>query len=183
LRAAAIGGRLSLDAGSITSVRLAEEAGQPGEHQGAVHLAGATVGGDLLARGAMLTAFAGPALRADHLTVHGDAFGCQRRNEGFRATGTGDDGAVVLAAAAIGGQLSLSGAVITNDSGPALVADAAAVQGGGRLDEGFTATGGGGRRAVVSLAGACVRGRLSCAGRAAGGRRGPPGDRGPRPHR
>jgi hypothetical protein len=172
LRAAAIGGRLSLDAGTITSARLADEAGQPGEHQGAVHLTGTTVGGDLLARGAMLTAFAGPALRADHLTVHGDAFGCQRRNEGLRATGTGRDGAVVLTAAAVGGQLSLCGAVITNDSGPALVADAATVQGSGCLDEGFTATGGGGRQAVVSLAEAHIGGRLSCTGRAAGGRPG-----------
>jgi hypothetical protein len=48
------------------------------------------------------------------------------------------------------------------------------VQGGGRLDEGFTATGGGGGRAVVSLAGARVGGRLSCTGRAAGGRPGTP---------
>ena len=136
LRAAAIGGRLSLDAGTVTSGRLPEEAGPPGELPGAVHLTGATVGGDLLARGATLTAFAGPALRADHLTVNGDAFGCQRRNEGFRATGTGSDGAVVLAAATVGGQLSLSGAVITNDSGPALVADTAMVQGGGRLGRG-----------------------------------------------
>jgi hypothetical protein len=174
LRAAAIGGRLSLDAGTVTSTRLAEEVGQPGEHQGAVHLAGATVGGDLLTRGAMLTAFAGPALRAGRLTVHGDAFGCQRRNEGLRATGTGRDGAVVLTAATVGGQLSLCGAVITNDSGPALVADAATVRGGGCLDEGFTATGGGGRRAVVSLAGTSVGGRLSCTGRAAGGRPGAP---------
>jgi hypothetical protein len=174
LRAAAIGGRLSLDAGTVTSTRLAEEAGQPGEHQGAVHLAGATVGGDLLTRGAMLTAFAGPALRAGRLTVHGDAFGCQRRNEGLRATGTGRDGAVVLTAATVGGQLSLCGAVITNDSGPALVADAATVRGGGCLDEGFTATGGGGGRAVVSLAGARVGGRLCCTGRAAGGRPGTP---------
>lgn len=174
LRAAAIGGRLSLDAGTITSARLAEEAGQPAGHQGAVHLAGATVGGDLLARGAMLTAFAGPALRADHLTVHGDAFGCQRRNEGLRATGTGRDGAVVLTAATVGGQLSLCGAVITNDSGPALVADAATVQGSGCLDEGFTATGGGARRAIVSLAEAYVGGQLSCTGRAAAGRAGAP---------
>jgi hypothetical protein len=118
----------------------------------------------------MLTAFAGPALRADHLTVHGDAFGCQGRNEGFRATGTGSEGTVVLVAAAVGGQLSLSGAVMTNGSGPALVADAASVRGGVRLDEGFTATGSGSQRAVVSLAGTHVGGQLSCTGRAAGGR-------------
>ena len=168
LRAAVIGGRLSLDASTVTSGRPAEESGPPGEYQGAVQLAGATVGGDLLARGATLTAFAGPALRADHLTVHGDAFGCQHRTEGLRATGTGDDGAVILVAAAVGGQLSLSGAVMTNGSGPALVADAAAVRDGVRLDEGFTATGGGGRP-VVSLARARVGGQLSCTGRAASG--------------
>ncbi len=172
LRAAVIGGRLSLDAGTVTSSRAADEAGPPGEGQGAVHLAGATVGGDLLARGAMLTAFAGPALRADHLIVHGDAFGCQRRHEGLRATGTGDGGAVILAAATVGGQLSLNGAVMTNGSGPALVADAAAVRDGVHLDEGFTATGGGGRRAVVSLAGIRVGGQLSCTGRAGAGRPG-----------
>jgi hypothetical protein len=170
LRAASIGGLLSLDAGTITSGRPGEAAGQPGGYQGAVHLAGATVGGDLLARGAMLTAFAGPALRADHLTVHGDAFGCQGRNEGFRATGTGSEGAVVLVAATVGGQLALSGAVMTNSSGPALVADAASVRGAVRLDEGFTATGSGSQQAVVSLAGTQVGGQLSCTGRAAGGR-------------
>ncbi len=170
LRAASIGGLLSLDAGTITSGRPGEAAARPGDYQGAVQLAGATVGGDLLARGAMLTAFAGPALRADHLTVHGDAFGCQGRNEGFRATGAGSEGAVVLVAATVGGQLSLSGAVMTNGSGPALVADAASVRGGMRLDEGFTATGSDSQRAVVSLAGAQVAGQLSCTGRAAGGR-------------
>jgi hypothetical protein len=172
LRAAVIGGRLSLDAGTVTSSRTAEEAGPAGEYHGAVHLTGATVGGDLLARGSMLTAFAGPALRADHLIVHGDAFGCQRRHEGFRATGTGDGGAVILTAATVDGQLSLSGAVMTNGSGPALVADAAAVRDGVRLDEGFTATGGGGRHAVVSLAGVHVGGQLSCTGRADGGQPG-----------
>jgi hypothetical protein len=170
LRAASIGGLLSLDAGTVTSGRPGEPAGQAGDYEGAVQLAGATVGGDLMARGAMLTAFAGPALRADHLTVHGDAFGCQGRNEGFRATGTGSEGTVVLVAAAVGGQLSLSGAVMTNGSGPALVADAASVRGGVRLDEGFTATGNGTQRAVVSLAGTHVGGQLSCTGRAAGAR-------------
>jgi hypothetical protein len=170
LRAASIGGLLSLDAGTITSGRPGEAVGQPGGYQGAVQLAGATIGGDLLARGAMLTAFAGPALRADHLTVHGDAFGCQGRNEGFRATGTGSEGTVVLIAATVGGQLSLSGAVMTNSSGPALVADAASVRGAVRLDEGFTATGSGSQQAVVSLAGTQVEGQLSCTGRAAGER-------------
>ena len=75
----------------------------------------------------------------------------------------------------MGGQLSLSGAVMTNGSGPALVADAASVRGGVRLDKGFTATGSGSQRAAVSLAGAHVGGQLSCTGRAAGGRPDAPG--------
>ena len=150
---------------------------------GAVCLTGARITRQLSLRGAKLANGSGPALAADLLTVRAGlmadqgftatgAADCQRRNEGLRATGTGRDGAVVLTAAAVGGQLSLCGAVITNDSGPALVADAATVQGSGCLDEGFTATGGGGRQAVVSLAEAHIGGRLSCTGRAAGGRPG-----------
>ncbi len=191
---------------------------------GAVCLSGATIGGDLVLAGATLTSADGPALLADHVTIGGDAFRCDHSGADFRATGTGDlgavclagariagllclrgaaltskngpalvadaaiveddalldlgftatgagrEGTVVLVAATVGGQLSLSGAVMTNSSGPALVADAASVRGAVRLDEGFTATGSGGQRAVVSLAGTQVGGQLSCTGQAAGGR-------------
>ena len=42
---------------------------------------------------------------------------------GFTATGTGEDGAVRLVGAHIGGQLDCNGASLRNDSGPALIAD------------------------------------------------------------
>jgi hypothetical protein len=135
---------------------------------GAVCLAGAHVHGQLCLRGAVLTSKNGPALGADEVTVGGDAL----LDLGFTATGAGQRATLGLRAAAIGGRLSLSGAVITNGTGPALVADAVTVHGGGQLDDGFTATGGGGQRAVVSLAGAHVDGQLSCTGRVAGGRPG-----------
>lgn len=124
---------------------------------GAVCFTGATIGDDLVLQGARLIAGSGPAFNGEILIVKGAAW----LDQGFTATGAGPSGAVCL-----------TGAVITNDSGPALVADAATVKGSGCLDEGFTATGGGGRQAVVSLAEAHIGGRLSCTGRAAGGRPG-----------
>ena len=42
---------------------------------------------------------------------------------GFTATGAGEDGAVRLAGAHIGGSLDCDGASLRNDSGPALLAD------------------------------------------------------------
>jgi hypothetical protein len=230
LREASITGTLSLERATVVSYPVQGQDGGagPGSGGGAVGLSGATIGGDLVLAGATLTSAAGPALRADQVTVAGDAFRCDHSGADFRATGTGDlgavclagahvhgqlclrgaaltskngpalgadevtvggdalldlgftatgaasDGAVILTAATVAGQLSLSGAVITNGTGPALVADAATVHGDGQLDEGFTATGGGGRRAVVSLAGAHVDGQLSCTGRAAGHRPGGP---------
>jgi hypothetical protein len=172
LSGATISGQLSLDGATVTSSRpIANVTADPVEPEGALDLAGATIGKDLLLRGATLTAHAGPALRADHLTVNGDTFRCEHRNKGFLATGTGRYGAVFLAAATLNGQLSLSGAVLTNDSGPALLADSVTVQGDMLLDEGFTATGGGRGRALVSLIEARIGKDLTCSGRTIGGTR------------
>jgi hypothetical protein len=197
LREASISGTLSLERATVVSypVRGQDGGSGPGSGGGAVGLSGATIGGDLVLadfhatgtgdlgtvclagahvhgqlclRGAVLTSKNGPALGADEVIVGGDAL----LDLGFTATGAGPRATLGLRAAAIGGRLSLSGAVITNGTGPALVADAATVHGGGQLDDGFTATGGGGQRAVVSLAGAHVDGQLSCTGRVASGRPG-----------
>jgi hypothetical protein len=65
------------------------------------------------------------------------------------------------------GQMALSGAVLTNGSGPALMADRATIAGDVSLDEGFTATGGGGPKAAVSLTGATIGRGLVCSGRSA----------------
>src|SRR3712207_2006622 len=69
---------------------------------------------------------AGPALHAERLTVDGGLF----FTGGFTATGHGRDGTVRLLGAHISGQLRCTGAVLTNDTGPALHADGLTVDGG-----------------------------------------------------
>ena len=78
---------------------------------------------------------------------------------GFTATGAGDDGAVRLIGAHIGGQLDCDGASLRNDSGPALVADSLQVGQDMFLSGGFTATGGG-DDVAVDLTGTRVGGTL-----------------------
>ena len=69
--------------------------------------------------GARLRNDSGPALIADGLQVGQGMF----LRGGFTATGAGDDGAVRLPGAHIGGSLDCTGASLRNDSGPALTAD------------------------------------------------------------
>ena len=104
---------------------------------GAVRLPGAHIGGHLECDGATLGNDSGPALDADGLQVGQDMF----LRGGFTATGSGEDGAVRLLGAHIGGQLDCTGARLGNDSGPALSADSLQVDQGMFLDGGFTATG------------------------------------------
>ena len=139
-----------------------------GEH-GAVCLTGADVAGELSLRGASLANGSGPALAADQITVTGSMSMKGSTWDGalFSASGAAGRGTVQLSRARIFGQLSLSGAVLTNGSGPALVADQATVRGDALLDGGFTATGGGEQRAAVSLAGATIGRGLTCSGQAA----------------
>ena len=82
---------------------------------GAVRLAGARIGGQLDCAGAELRNDSGPALVADGLQV-----GQHVPPRRFTATGSGDDGAVRLLGARIGGSLDCDGAELRNDSGPAL---------------------------------------------------------------
>ena len=63
--------------------------------------------------------------------------------QGFTATGAGENGAVRLTGAHIGGHLDCTGADLRNDSGPALIADGLQVGQDMYLTGGFTATGGG----------------------------------------
>ena len=125
---------------------------------GAVRLLGAHIKGQLNFNGARLSNEAGPALIGDGLTVDGDVFG-----GGFIATGAGEIGAVRLPGARIVGQLNLNGAELTNQAGPALIADGLHVAGGLVLAEGFTATGHY-ERGAVRLPGAHVSGQLNLDG-------------------
>ncbi|GAA3068666.1 hypothetical protein GCM10010464_36080 [Pseudonocardia yunnanensis] len=132
----------------------AEGAGE----NGAVRLPGARIGGQLALRGAIRNT-TGPALYADRLQTHGDAF----LDTGFDAEGAGGDGALRMPGARIGGQLSLRGATVRNSDGPALRADGLQTDEDVYLDWSFTAEGAGDEGAV-RLQGARIGGRLSLAG-------------------
>ena len=129
---------------------------------GAVCLAGASITGQLSLSGARLSNRTGPALLADSATIGGAVY----MNEGFTATGTGVTGAVRLFEAKIGAGLAMDGATVTNETGPALVADLLTVTGDAALggnDEQrrFRATGMGQRGTVIQLRGAGISGQLS----------------------
>jgi hypothetical protein len=130
-----------------------------GGEDGAVSLIGARIGGLLDCSGAELRNDSGRALAADSLQVNQGLF----LRGGFTATGGGEDGAVSLIGARIGGSLECDGAQLRNDSGPALAADGLQVNGALFLRGGFTATGGGGLGAV-HLPGAHISKQLVCSG-------------------
>jgi hypothetical protein len=173
LRGATLNGRLSLDDSTVICERE-DNPISPAYYHGALYLTGATIGHDLLLRRATLTAVVGPALRADYLTIKGDAFHCEARGQGVTATGTGELGALYLNAASFSGRLSLNDATLINKSGPALLADSATVAGNVLLGDSFTAEGGIGPDsprgapppAVVSLVEASVGKELHCTGQA-----------------
>jgi len=100
-------------------------------HLAAVRLAKATVSGDLLLDGATLANRTGPALAADLISVTGSVSmnGSGRSGARFSAAGAAGRGTVQFRHARIAGQLLLSGAVVTNGSGPALAADQATIGG------------------------------------------------------
>jgi hypothetical protein len=129
---------------------------------GAVCLGGATIIGQLSLRGATLTNSRGPALMADSATIQGAAF----LDQGFTATGAGRLGAVRLAEAKVSGMLTLCGATLTNDTGPAFVADLLTAQADllmtwdTSMGKPFKATGRGAGGAV-RLRGANISGHLS----------------------
>lgn len=125
-----------------------------GGDQGAVSLRNAHIGGTLNCMGTTLTSKSGPALAADRLSVAGNVF----FQDGFTATGAGVVGALHLTRARLGG-LEADGATVSNDTGPALLADSLVVDVNLFLRAGFTATGDGALGAV-RLQGCHVGGTL-----------------------
>jgi hypothetical protein len=124
--------------------------------EGAVNLTGAHIGGKLDCTGAKLCNDSGPALSADGLQVDQDVY----LGGEFTATGSGDDGAVNLTSAHIGGKLDCTGAKLSNDSGSGLLAYGLQVAQDMYLSGGFTATASG--RAAVRLTDANIGGNLDC---------------------
>jgi len=126
---------------------------------GAVNLLGADIGGNLVCDAAELRNDSASALLADGLQLGRDIF----LREGFSATGAGEDGAVRLTGAHVGGSLCCDGASLCNDSGPALVAYGLQVGQSVFLRRGFTATGAG-ERGAVRLVSGHIGGSLDCTG-------------------
>jgi hypothetical protein len=124
---------------------------------GAVCLLGANIGSSLYCTGTSLRNDSGPALSGDALQVGGSMF----LNDGFTATGAGEDGAVRLPGAHIGINLHCTGSALRNKSGPALIADGLKVSLSMFLRDKFTAIGSG-EAGTVRLVGACIGGQLSC---------------------
>jgi hypothetical protein len=127
--------------------------------EGEVILAGAHIGGHLAWDGAQLRNDSGSALNADSLQVDQDML----MHNGFTATGGGEDGAVRLSGAHVGGSLDCDAATLRNDFGPALYADRLQVDQSMFLRGGFTATGSGGDGAIW-LARSRIGGHLDCTG-------------------
>jgi hypothetical protein len=80
--------------------------------------------------------------------------------DGFRGTGSGDAGAIRLLDAHISGTLEMDGALLANDSGPALKGDRLRVDGSLFLRGGFRAKGAS-KEAAVLLLGARISGQFS----------------------
>ena len=149
----------ALHADSLTvgsDVRLMVKEAKGSGAGGVVRLLGAHIGGQLTLAGAVLLNDSGPALHADSLTVDNSALLTMKE-----AKGSGARGAVRLLGAHIGGQLTLAGAVLVNDSGPALSADRLTVDSSARLT--VKEAKGSGERSVVRLVGAHIGGQLDLA--------------------
>ncbi|MHA5053285.1 hypothetical protein [Streptomyces sp. SD15] len=126
---------------------------------GAVSLVGAHIGGVLDCSGARLLNSVGAALHADNLRVDQDVF----LRDGFEATGSGEQGAVRLFGARVGGALVCTGAQLRNDDGPALHADNLQVDQPAFLADGFKAMSSS-EDGAVRLFGARIGGSLICTG-------------------
>ena len=151
------------------AARGGREREQPFVAEGVADLRGAHIGGHWVCDGAQLRNDSGPAVYADSLQVDQDML----MRGGFTATGGGEDGAVRLPGARIGGNLDCTGAALRNDSGPALYADRLQVDQSVVLRDGFTAAGSGGDGdgdgdgdGAVILTRARIGGHLDCTGAA-----------------
>ena len=96
---------------------------------GTIQLSNARVRGQISLVDAEVTNDAGPAVIADRLQVGGHV-----HLQKAHIAGSGDDGAIWLLGAQIDAQLNFGGARITNNDGPAVIADSAKVGNDLRLD-------------------------------------------------
>jgi hypothetical protein len=123
------------------------------DKEGAVRLLGAQIGGQLDLRHSKISTNIGHAVIADGLRIGGD-FALVNAS----ITATDEEGAVRLPGVQVGGQLQFSQAIITNFSGPALVADNIHIEDNLFLDD--VTISGAGKTGALRLPGARVGGQV-----------------------
>ncbi|WP_290058310.1 hypothetical protein [Amycolatopsis solani] len=180
LRDARIGGRVHLGDADVTGedgpavyldglaggdLRCAGLRAAGDGYLGTVRLLNAHFTGQVTFDDAVLTNRDGPALHADGLDVAGEL-----RLTSAKVTGAGEDGALRLIGARIGSEADLTGAVLTNETGPALEADRLHA-GDLRLD-GVTALAAATDDGAISLVGARIGGQFNAGGAVVVNRRG-----------
>jgi hypothetical protein len=121
---------------------------------GIIRLPGARVGGQLNLVGVQVSNDSGPGVSADRLRVDGSVIFCRAR-----VVGAGDEGAIRLVNARIGGQLTLSGTQVTNRSGSAMHGDGLHVDESIYLDD--IRADGSGTQGTIRLSGARIGGQFS----------------------
>ncbi|NBH04791.1 hypothetical protein GTY80_16250, partial [Amycolatopsis sp. SID8362] len=131
---------------------------------GAVRVLNVQVTGQVSFDDAVLTNRDGPALHADGLVAGGDLW-----LTSAKVTGAGEDGALRLIGARVGGEADLTDAVLTNETGPALEADR--VRAGHLRLDGVTALAAA-EDAAISLLGARIEGQFNAGAAVVVNRRG-----------
>ncbi|MFC6093941.1 hypothetical protein [Saccharothrix lopnurensis] len=121
--------------------------------RGALRLFGAHIGGQLGLDSATVTNTTGPALNADDVRTDGSLL-----LSDAHLTGSGEDGALRLFGAHIGGQLALDSATVTNTTGPGLDADHIRTDGHLLLSDAHLT--GSGEDGALRLPGAHIDGQL-----------------------
>ncbi|UOX92771.1 hypothetical protein MUY14_19885 [Amycolatopsis sp. FBCC-B4732] len=179
LRDARVGGRVYLGDAEVTSedgpavyldglacadLRCAGLRAAGDGELGAVRLLRANVTGQVVFDDAVLTNAGGPALHADGLEAAGDVW-----LTSAKITGAGEEGALRLIGARIGGEADFTDAALTNETGPALEADRLHA-GDLRLD-GVTALATA-EDAAISLLGARIEGQFNAGAAVVVNRRG-----------
>ncbi|WP_143268721.1 hypothetical protein [Amycolatopsis vastitatis] len=122
---------------------------------GTIRMPESHIAGQLVLSNSELSNRSGPAFVGEQLVVDGAVF----MNQPFVATGHGVAGTVRLTSASLGSELSLAGARLSNDSGPALSADGLRVATDLALSEDFQADGRG-ERGAIRLTGAHIEGEF-----------------------
>lgn len=131
-----------------------------GNHvDGAVHIPGARVEGNLSFTGSKIVNTKGSAIFAEGIEVQGDMY----LREPFRAESSTSKGAIRLPGAKIDGQLSFSGARVVNGDGPAIVADSIMVIGDVYFRKPFFASARS-KDGAILISGAKVDGQVSFEG-------------------